>query len=74
MYKRVLPLKELLKHRSLFLLGPRQTGKSTLSRQTFPNAAYYDLLEADTFRELSARPELLRQTLSPQQEIVVVSD
>jgi predicted AAA+ superfamily ATPase len=74
MYKRVLPLKELLKHRSLFLLGPRQTGKSTLARQTFPNAAYYDLLEADTFRELSARPELLRQTLSPQQEIVVVDE
>ena len=74
MYERVLPLKELLKHRSLFLLGPRQTGKSTLSRKTFPNAAYYDLLEADTFRELSARPELLRQTLSPQQEIVVVDE
>lgn len=74
MYNRVLPLKELLKHRSLFLIGPRQTGKSTLSRQTFPNAAYYDLLEADTFRELSARPELLRQTLSPQQEIVVVDE
>ena len=35
---------------------------------------YYDLLEADTFRELSARPEYLRQTLSPQQPLVIVDE
>jgi predicted AAA+ superfamily ATPase len=74
MYQRVLPLREILKQRSVFLLGPRQTGKSTLVRQLFPEAAYYDLLEADTFRELSARPEFLRQTLAPQTEVVVVDE
>ena len=74
MYKRVLDLKEIVKHKSVFLFGPRQTGKSTLVRQTFPDAAIYDLLEADTFRELTARPEYLRQTLSPQQPFVVVDE
>ncbi|HEX9879273.1 MAG TPA: AAA family ATPase [Candidatus Binatia bacterium] len=74
MYKRVLDLKEILKHKSIFLFGPRQTGKTTLVRQAFPDAAFYDLLEADTFRELSARPEYLRQTLSPQQPLVVVDE
>jgi uncharacterized protein len=74
MYKRALDLREIIKHKSLFLFGPRQTGKSTLVRQSFPNAAYYDLLEADTFRELSARPEYLRQTLSPQQSLVIVDE
>ena len=74
MYERVIHLREILKHKSLFLFGPRQTGKSTLVRQMFPEGAYYDLLEADTFRELSARPEYLRQTLSPQKEIVVVDE
>lgn len=74
MYRRALDLGELVKHRSLFLFGPRQTGKSTLVRQTFSEAAIYDLLEADTFRELSARPEYLRQTLAPRQEIVVVDE
>lgn len=65
MYKRILDLREILKHKSVFLFGPRQTGKSTLVRETFPNAAFYDLLEADTFRERAARPEYLRQTLIP---------
>lgn len=74
MYDRILDLREIIKHKSLFLFGPRQTGKSTLVRQSFPDAAYYDLLEADTFRELSARPEYLRQTLSPQQSRVIVDE
>jgi len=74
MYKRILDLKDVLKHKSIFLFGPRQTGKSTLVRETFPQAAYYDLLEADTFRELSARPEYLRQTLNPAQTVVVVDE
>ena len=65
MYTRILNLREIVKHKSIFLFGPRQTGKSTLVRQTFPEAAVYDLLEADTFRELTARPEYLRQTLNP---------
>jgi predicted AAA+ superfamily ATPase len=43
-------------------------------RQTFPEAAFYDLLEADTFRELTARPEYLRQTLSPQQPMVIIDE
>ncbi|MGH7793356.1 MAG: ATP-binding protein [Candidatus Binatia bacterium] len=67
-------LRRTVKHKSIFLFGPRQTGKSTLVRATFPDAAYYDLLEADTFRELSARPEYLRQTLDPRRSIVVVDE
>jgi predicted AAA+ superfamily ATPase len=74
MYDRALDLREIVRHRSVFLLGPRQTGKSTLVRQAFPDAALYDLLEADTFRELSARPESLRQTLNPRQSVVIVDE
>lgn len=74
MYKRILDLREILKRKSFFLFGPRQTGKSTLVRDTFPDAAFYDLLEADTFRELSARPEYLRQTLSSQQSVLIVDE
>jgi predicted AAA+ superfamily ATPase len=74
MYKRILDLRDTLKHKSIFLFGPRQTGKSTLVHETLPDAAFYDLLEADTFRELSARPEYLRQTLGDQQSVVVVDE
>lgn len=65
MYQRALNLRTLVRHRSVLLFGPRQTGKSTLVRRTFPEAAFYDLLEADTFRQLSTHPEHLRQTLDP---------
>ncbi|HXV61737.1 MAG TPA: AAA family ATPase [Vicinamibacteria bacterium] len=74
MYERVLDLRKLVSHRSLFLFGPRLTGKSTLVRHAFPDAIYVDLLEADTFRELSARPEYMRQTLPPSARIVIVDE
>lgn len=74
MYARTFDIAGTVQHRSAFLLGPRQTGKSTLVRAAFPDAAVYDLLEADTFRDLSARPESLRQTLNPQQAILIVDE
>lgn len=74
MYDRMLDLREVVRHKSVLLFGPRQTGKSTLVREAFPEAAVYDLLEADTFRELTARPEYLRQTLSPQQPVLVIDE
>lgn len=73
-YTRTLDLREFVKHKSLFLFGPRQTGKSTLLHETFPTAVYYDLLEADTFRDLSSQPEIMRQRLQPQQELVIIDE
>ena len=74
MFSRILGLEELLHHSSLFLFGPRQTGKSTLLRTLFPQAKFYDLLEADTFRELSAAPELIRQRLQPEERLVIIDE
>jgi predicted AAA+ superfamily ATPase len=74
MYSRALHLEEVLRHRSLFLFGARQTGKSTLLRDRFPGATFFDLLEADTFRELSARPEYMRQTVPEGARLVVVDE
>ena len=74
MYRRVLDLRARVEHRSLFLFGPRQTGKSTLVHHAFPEAAFYDLLEADTFHQLSTHPEHLRQTLEPGRRIVVIDE
>ena len=72
---RQLKLLSWLKRKSiLLLLGPRQTGKSTLLRHAFPEARYIDLLESDTFREFSAHPELLRQRLSESDRILIVDE
>jgi uncharacterized protein len=74
MFLRIIGLHEILVHSSVFLFGPRQTGKSTLLRTLFPQAKVYDLLEADTFRELSAAPELIRQRLRAEDTLVIIDE
>lgn len=49
---------------SAFLWGARQTGKSTLLKQLYPNATYYDLLLSDEYERFIRRPSLLREELS----------
>jgi predicted AAA+ superfamily ATPase len=61
-YQRVLALKEISK--SVFLLGPRLTGKSWLLRHEFPDAPYFDLLRAETFLRLSLSPRTLRDEVA----------
>jgi predicted AAA+ superfamily ATPase len=48
---------------TFFLWGPRQTGKTTLLRQSYPDATWVDLLKADEYRRYMERPELLREEL-----------
>ncbi len=60
---------------TFFLWGPRQTGKSTLLRLTYPQALWIDLLKAEEYRRYVQRPELLREELAalaaPPQQIVI---
>ena len=61
---------------SFFLWGPRQTGKSTLLRQTYPAARWIDLLRSEEFRRYVARPESLREEIQAagadrKQQIVI---
>ena len=49
-YKRILDLNRTLRRKSVFLFGPRQTGKSTLLKQRYPHAFYVDLLNRSTYR------------------------
>ena len=48
---------------TFFLWGPRQTGKTTLLRQSYPDATWVDLLKADEYRRYVERPELLGEEL-----------
>lgn len=45
---------------TFFLWGPRQTGKSTLLRESYPGCRWVDLLKNDVFLRYARRPELLR--------------
>jgi predicted AAA+ superfamily ATPase len=60
MIKRILSF-DSIERRTAFLWGPRQAGKTTLLRSTFPRAPRYDLLLSDEYRRLLARPALLRE-------------
>jgi predicted AAA+ superfamily ATPase len=61
-------------HETFFLWGPRQTGKTTLLREAYPDALWLDLLKADEYRRYLERPELLRQELAgdpaPRQVVI----
>jgi uncharacterized protein len=57
-----------------FLWGPRQTGKTTLLRQRFPEALRYDFLDTEISAELSVRPRRLREEILAQRSDRVVID
>ena len=61
---------------SFFLWGPRQAGKSTLLRDTYPDATWVDLLRTDDFVRYRTRPALLREELldAPKRRVVVIDE
>ena len=60
---------------SVFLWGARQTGKSTLLKMLFPNALWFDLLLSAEYKRLTAKPDILRETvLANQNESPVIID
>ena len=74
MFERNLPL-PAPGEETFFLWGPRQTGKTTLLKQRYPDALWLDLLKADEFRRYMVNPELLREEIemadSPPSQVVI---
>ena len=62
MFRRALTLPQRPRE-SFFLWGPRQTGKSTLLRASYPEAIWIDLLKTDELVRYLQRPALLREEL-----------
>ena len=60
MYHRMQKL-SLSSQETCFLLGPRQTGKSTLLKRLFPEAMRYDLLLSTEYQRLLQEPKLIRE-------------
>lgn len=54
---------------TFFLWGPRQTGKTTLLGDTYPDALWIDLLLAEEYRRYLQNPELLREKLALQPSV-----
>ncbi|MBW6491287.1 MAG: DUF4143 domain-containing protein [Lentimicrobium sp.] len=59
---------------SLFLWGARQTGKSTLLKELFPDSLWFDLLLSDVFERLHKSPSQLREIViatQPDKPVVI---
>ena len=61
---------------SFFLFGPRGTGKSTWLKRTYPEALVLDLLNPETFRSFTAKPERLQNLVNaqPEKSVVVIDE
>jgi predicted AAA+ superfamily ATPase len=71
---RTIDLQRLLAKKSYFLLGPRQTGKSFLIRQTLPGVRLFDLLDSPTYLTLSRNPERIGEELTERDKLVVIDE
>lgn len=62
--ERIADINKRLENKSLFLFGPRQTGKSSyIKNQLVEPHLSWTLLDNELYRDLSMRPSLLRNTI-----------
>ncbi|MBO4737967.1 MAG: ATP-binding protein [Bacteroidales bacterium] len=74
MFTRYYQLNEELES-SIFLFGARQTGKTTLLLQQFPQAVYIDLLDTNTLARYSRYPNLLyEQYKNHDSDTIIIID
>ena len=65
---------EEIEHESAFLWGARQTGKSTLLKNLYPDSLYFDLLLPNEYNRFLANPNLLIQIIEatkPQMLVII---
>lgn len=72
--ERFIDLGAMLKQKSHFLFGPRQTGKSTLVQHRLPAAKVYNLLDNTLFLEFNARPGRLKEEVAGRDDLVVIDE
>ena len=75
MYNRIFDIEHQLDE-GMFLFGARQTGKSTLLKERFKDAIYYDLLKPDVRKAFKLNPSGLWEALQakPAGTLVVIDE
>lgn len=72
--ERLLNPLEILEKKSCFLLGPRQTGKSSLIKHLLKDSKIYNLLDSKTFISLQKNPSLIREQLDSDDKVIVIDE
>lgn len=66
MFKRILNIDKIISRKSLFLLGPRQSGKSTYLSLKYKDAFTINLLKAKEYFKFKADPSLFSEEIKYQ--------
>ncbi len=74
MFIRDLDLTQAAQRKSLFLFGPRQTGKSTLLRHQMSEVLTVNLLNEKVYSEYASHPGLFYERLAAQPQKLVIVD
>lgn len=69
--QRTLDLTKHLKQKSILLLGPRRTGKSSYIQHQVKPDLYFNLLDSDTFSKFAFKPSLLREMVKKNNLVCV---
>ncbi len=75
-YKRTIQINKLIKQKSLFLFGPRGTGKSSLLVEKFKDqAGFVNLLNTSLYLRLSADPGLIEAIINGfHQQLIIIDE
>jgi uncharacterized protein len=72
--ERSLDLEQVLLHKSCFLFGPRQTGKTWIIKNRLSNYKYFNLLDTKTYTQFAYAPNLLQELITPQDSVVIIDE
>lgn len=72
--KRVLDIKKHLEQKSVLLLGPRRTGKSSFIQTQIKPDLYFNLLETATFSQFAYDPGILKKAITKDHAVVCIDE
>jgi uncharacterized protein len=72
--ERNINLSAILKKKSAFLLGPRQTGKTSVIKNQLKEYKTINLLINETFLKFSQNKSELRERVTPEDKIVIIDE
>lgn len=72
--KRLLDIQKHLEQKSILLLGPRRTGKSSFIRHQVKPDQYFNLLDTETFSRFSYDPGILKSFIKQGPQVICIDE
>ncbi|GAH09803.1 unnamed protein product, partial [marine sediment metagenome] len=72
--ERSLDLEQVLLHKSCFLFGPRQTGKTWIIKNRLSKYKYFNLLDTKTYTQFAYSPNILQELINSNDRVVIIDE